>query len=115
MDIDAIRDYCAKKPGTEETLPFGPDVLVFKVNGKAYLLWSFDAEPPRFNVKCDPDKAEELRGEYPAVQPGWHMNKKHWNTVFIDGSIPNRLLKEWINHSYDLVSGANKKTKTKKK
>ncbi len=114
MDIDAIREHCAKKPGTEETLPFGPDVLVFKVHGKAYLLWSFDAEPPRFNVKCDPDKAEELRAEYPCVLPGWHMNKKHWNTVIIDGSAPNRLLKEWIDHSYDLVSGVHKRSKTKK-
>lgn len=115
MDIDAIREHCAKKAGTEETLPFGPDVLVLKVNGKVFLLWSFDAEPPRFNVKCDPDRAEELRAEYPCVVPGWHMNKKHWNTVIIDGSVPNRLLKEWIDHSYDLVSGANKRTKTKQK
>ena len=79
-----------------------------------FLLLPLDEEITQFNVKCDPDKAEELRAEYPCVLPGWHMNKKHWNTVIIDGSAPNRLLKEWIDHSYDLVSGVNKRSKTKK-
>jgi predicted DNA-binding protein (MmcQ/YjbR family) len=115
MDIDTLREHCLSKPGTEETLPFGPDVLVFKVKGKVYLLWRFEADPPSFNVKCDPDLAEELRGEYPCVQPGFHMNKKHWNTIIIDGSVSNAQLKKWVDHSYDLVSGAGKTTKTKKK
>ena len=104
MDIDAIREHCATKPGTEETLPFGPDVLVFKVHGKAYLLWSFDAEPPRFNVKCDPEKAIVLREEYPdTILPGYHMNKKHWNTVFVDGRLSSKQIKQMIEDSYELV------------
>jgi predicted DNA-binding protein (MmcQ/YjbR family) len=115
MDVDTLREYCLAKAGTEETLPFGPGVLVFKVKGKAFLLWSFDAEPPRFNVKCDPELAEELRETHACVLPGYHMNKKHWNTVIIDGSVPNAQLKAWVDHSYDLVSGAGKPNKTKKK
>ena len=115
MDIDTLREHCLSKPGTEETLPFGPDVLVFKVNGKVYLLWRFEAEPPSFNVKCDPEYVEELRAEYDCVIPGYHMNKKHWNTIIVDGSVSNAQLKIWIDHSYDLVSGAGKTTKTKKK
>jgi len=103
MHIESLREYCLSKPGTEETFPFGPDTLVYKVNGKIYLLAGLDEQPARFNVKCDPDKAIELRDEYPAVLPGYHMNKKHWNTVLLDGSVPDRLLKEWIDHSYALV------------
>ncbi|WEK36929.1 MAG: MmcQ/YjbR family DNA-binding protein [Candidatus Pseudobacter hemicellulosilyticus] len=103
MDIEQLQEYCLSKPGTEETLPFGPDTLVYKVGGKMYLLTSLDSEQFGFNVKCDPDLAEELREQYPCVQPGYHMNKKHWNTVQVDGSVSNKLLKEWIDHSYDLV------------
>ena len=112
MHIESLRDYCLSKPGTEEEFPFGPDTLVFKVNKKIYLLTGLGGEGLRFNVKCDPAKAIELREEYPSVLPGFHMNKKHWNTVVADGSVPDSLLKEWIDHSYSLVSG---KTKTKKK
>ncbi|NCT74658.1 MAG: MmcQ/YjbR family DNA-binding protein [Chitinophagaceae bacterium] len=111
MHIESLREYCLSKPGTEETFPFGPDTLVYKVNGKIYLLAGLDEQPARFNVKCDPDKAIELRDEYPAVLPGYHMNKKHWNTIILDGSITDRLLKEWIDHSYELVN----KTVTRKK
>ncbi len=109
MNIETLRDYCLSKPGAEETLPFGPDTLVFKVNGKAFLLVGLDAEDLRFNVKCDPDKALELREEYPCVLPGFHMNKKHWNTIVVDGSVSNALLKEWIDHSYSLVAPKSKK------
>ena len=109
MNIETLRDYCLSKPGAEETLPFGPDTLVFKVIGKAFLLVGLDAEDLRFNVKCDPDKALELREEYPCVLPGFHMNKKHWNTIVVDGSVSNALLKEWIDHSYSLVSPKPKK------
>lgn len=109
MNIESLRNYCLSKPCTEETLPFGPDTLVYKVKGKIFLLTGLDEESLRFNVKCDPDKAIELREEYPCVQPGYHMNKKHWNTVLVDGSVSNALLKEWIDHSYDLVSGKGKK------
>ena len=109
MDIESIREYCLSKPGTEETLPFGPDTLVYKVNGKMFLLTSLDEEQLRFNVKCDPDKALELREEFPCVIPGFHMNKKHWNTIIVDGSVPVRQLKEWIDDSYQLVANPPKK------
>jgi predicted DNA-binding protein (MmcQ/YjbR family) len=103
MDLDTIREYCLSKPGSEETLPFGPDVLVFKVAGKVFLLVPLDTDNLQFNAKCDPEEAEELRERYPNVQPGYHMNKKHWNTITVDGSVSSALLKKWIDHSYDLV------------
>ncbi len=109
MNIESLRDFCLSKPGAEETLPFGPDTLVFKVIGKAFLLVGLDAEDLRFNVKCDPDKALELRDEYSCVLPGYHMNKKHWNTIMVDGSVSNAMLKEWIDHSYSLVAPKPKK------
>jgi predicted DNA-binding protein (MmcQ/YjbR family) len=106
MNIEQLRDYCLAKPGVEESLPFGPDVLVFKVMNKLFLLCPLDTEGLQFNVKCGPDKALELREQYPSVLPGYHMNKKHWNTVMADGSIPAKLLKEWIDHSYELVAAS---------
>ncbi len=109
MNIESLREYCLSKPGVEETLPFGPDTLVFKVNNKVFLLTGLDEAELRFNVKCDPDKALELREEFSCVLPGYHMNKKHWNTIVVDGSVSTRQLKEWIDHSYDLVSGKKKK------
>ena len=105
MDIESIRAYCLSKPDSEEALPFGPDVLVFKVKGKIFLLLPLDTVPLRFNVKCDPERAVELREQYAAVLPGYHMNKKHWNTVVADGSISSQLLRNWIDDSYDLVRG----------
>jgi predicted DNA-binding protein (MmcQ/YjbR family) len=104
MNIEQLRNYCLAKPGVEETLPFGPDVLVFKVMGKLFLLCPLDTEGLQFNVKCNPDLAVELREQYSCVIPGYHMNKKHWNTVLVDGSIPVKTLKEWIDHSYTLVA-----------
>lgn len=112
MNIETLQQYCLSKPDVEETLPFGPDTLVYKVNGKVFLLTGLDSEDFRFNVKCDPDKALELREEFPCVLPGFHMNKKHWNTIVVDGSVSPRQLKEWIDHSYDLVTA---KPKSKKK
>ena len=109
MQVDEIRDYCIALPEVEETLPFGPDTLVFKVQGKIFLLLSLDADPVQFNVKCDPVLAEELRENYSCVIPGYHMNKKHWNTIIVDGSVKNALLKEWIQHSYHLVLKKSKK------
>jgi len=111
MNIESLREYCLSKPGAEETLPFGPDTLVYKVGGKAFLLTGLDEEQLQFNVKCDPDKAVELREEFTCVLPGWHMNKKHWNTIVVDGSVSSKQLKEWIDHSYDLVKPKIKKTK----
>jgi len=112
MNIESLREYCLSKKGVEETLPFGPDVLVYKVDGKIFLLASLDEDPLQFNVKCDPELALELREEYPSVLPGYHMNKKHWNTIIVDGSVAAKLLKEWIDHSYNLVA---KKTKRSRK
>lgn len=109
MNIEILREYCLSKPGAEETLPFGPDTLVYKAGGKAFLLTGLDSGQLRFNVKCDPDKALELREEFACVLPGWHMNKKHWNTIVVDGSVSLKQLKEWIDHSYDLVTGKKRK------
>jgi predicted DNA-binding protein (MmcQ/YjbR family) len=114
MNPETIRNYCLQKEGTEESLPFGPDVVVFKVNGKSFLLLPLDTTDLRFNVKCDPDLAEELRAQYPCVLPGYHMNKKHWNTIIVDGSVPVSLIKEWIDHSYQLVEISKKSVKKKK-
>ncbi|HET6996414.1 MAG TPA: MmcQ/YjbR family DNA-binding protein [Chitinophagaceae bacterium] len=105
MNIESLREYCLSKPGAEETLPFGPDTLVFKVNGKIFLLAGMDDEPLSFNVKCDPDKAIELRERFACVLPGYHMNKKHWNTIIVDGSVSPKQIKEWIDDSYHLVKG----------
>jgi len=103
MNIESLRDYCLSKHGAKETLPFGPDTIVYKVGDKAFLIVGFDQEDLRFNVKCDPELAVELREQHSCVLPGWHMNKKHWNTIVVDGSVPVRQLREWIDHSYDLV------------
>lgn len=114
MDIEELRDYCISKKGVEETLPFGPDTLVFKVVGKAFLLTGLDNDSLEFNVKCDPEKAIELREKYSCVLPGYHMNKKHWNTIVADGSVSDKLLKEWIDHSYEMVVKGLSKAEQKK-
>ena len=103
MDIESLRDYCLSKPAVEETLPFGPDTLVYKVGGKVFLICPLADESFRFSIKCDPEKAIELRERYDCVQPGYHLNKKHWNTIYVDGTVSNSVLKEWINDSYDLI------------
>ena len=103
MDIETLREYCLAKKETEETFPFGETTLVFKVRGKIFLLTGLDNPQLQFNVKCDPEKAIEWREQYPAVQPGYHMNKKMWNTITVDGSIPTRILREMIDDSYALV------------
>ncbi|GLU53924.1 MmcQ/YjbR family DNA-binding protein [Dyadobacter frigoris] len=103
MNLETIRDFCLELPGVVEDLPFGPDTLVFKVMGKVFLLTPMDSAKPQFNAKCDPEKAEELREKYSDVLPGYHMNKKHWNTVHITGSIPSELLYSWIKDSYELI------------
>ena len=108
MDIEQLRIYCLSKAGVEETMPFGPDVIVFKTSGKIFLLLSLDTVQAQFNVKCDPEKAEELRETYSCVLPGYHMNKKHWNTIIVDGTVPAHTLQSWIDHSYDLVSRKKK-------
>ncbi len=102
MNIEELRDYCLQKPAVTEGLPFGEDTLVFKVGEKIFLLTGL-ASGNRFNVKCDPELAVELREKYTEVQPGYHMNKKMWNTVYMDGSLTTRQLHEMIDHSYDQV------------
>lgn len=108
MDLETLRGYCLSKPDVEESLPFGPDTLVFKVTGKIFLITGFDSTPLQFNVKCDPDLAIELRELNDCVLPGYHMNKKHWNTVIINGIVSDTTLKKWIDHSYELVRGKGK-------
>jgi len=103
MNLESFRDYCLEKPGATEGTPFGPDVVVFKVGGKMFALASLDEVPARVNLKCDPDLALELRDRYEQVRPGYHMNKKHWNTVEIDSGIPEAELRKMIDHSYELV------------
>ncbi len=110
MNIETLREYILQKPAVSEDFPFGEDTLVFKVNDKIFLLAGLDSSPLQFNVKCDPDKAIQLREEYPeSVLPGYHMNKKHWNTVIIDGRLSAKLLKQMIDDSYDLVAKTKKK------
>lgn len=104
MHLDSLRDYCLAKPGVTEELPFGPTALVFKVVGKMFLLADIDSRPLSFNVKCEPERAVQLRETHEVVRPGYHMNKVHWNTVVVDGSIPDAELKSWVDDSYRLVA-----------
>ncbi len=101
MNIESLRDYCLSKPSATEELPFGPDILVFKIMGKIFALTSLNTENLSVNLKCDPEKAVQLREEYDCVRPGYHMNKKHWNTVTFDNSVKDSLIREWIDHSYE--------------
>ena len=103
MDLAEFREYCLSKPSTTEGTPFGPDVLVFKVGGKMFALATLEDVPTTVNLKCDPDLALDLRDRYEQVRPGYHMNKKHWNTVEIEGGIPAVELRRMIDHSYDLI------------
>ena len=103
MDIEMLQQYCLLKKGVTEGFPFGEDVLVFKAGGKIFLLVPLSTSPLQFNAKSDPAKALELREQYADVQPGYHMNKKHWNTIIVNGSVPLAVLKEMIDDSYQLV------------
>ena len=104
MDIEHFRQYCLSKKGVTEGFPFGPETLVFKVMDKLFALTGLDNEIFRVNLKCDPERAIQLREQYPEeVLPGYHMNKKHWNTVIFEGDLETDLLIDLIDHSYDLV------------
>lgn len=107
MNIEELREYCLSKPGAEESFPFGDDTLVFKKSGKIFALVNLDGDLS-INLKCDPARALELRERHPAVIPGYHMNKNHWNTVLIDGTVPDMEIKSWVDHSFDLVAGKKK-------
>ena len=102
MNIEEIRNYCLALKGATEGFPFGEDTLVFKVGDKMFALMNLYGDLS-LNLKCDPELAVELREKYSAVKPGYHMNKTHWNTVMVDGSFPESKLREWINHSYQLI------------
>ena len=114
MNIEQIREYCIKKKGVTEEFPFDEETLVFKIAGKIFLLASLGSIPLQINLKCDPEKAIELREEFEFVQPGYYMNKKHWNTIIIDGTVPAKKILEWIDDSYNLVVSGLKKSDFKK-
>ena len=109
ITLDDLRKYCCQKPGVEETFPFDQETLVFKVKGKMFALTNITREEFRVNLKCDPDWSLILREHYAAVKPGYHMNKRHWNTVTLDGSIPDDEFWELVDHSYRLVVKGLKK------
>jgi predicted DNA-binding protein (MmcQ/YjbR family) len=98
-----VFDYCGGRPGATEEYPFGDSVAVFKVGGKIFAICSVEDDPPQISLKCDPLLAEALRASHPAVRPGYHLNKRHWNTVTLDGSVSDDEIEEWIDHSYDLI------------
>jgi len=104
MNIEDLRDYVLSLKNVEESFPFGEDTLVFKTNNKIFLLVSLSSSPLQFNVKCNPEKAIELREEYSCILPGYHMNKKHWNTVIVDGTLSQSQLKSFIKDSFELVA-----------
>ena len=103
MNIEELRNYCLSLTGAEETLPFGPDTLVYKIGGKMFAAMGLEWEEAAINLKCDPEYAIELRDRYPDIIPGYHMNKKHWNTVYTERGLEGELIMELIDHSFNLV------------
>lgn len=108
MNIEILREYCISKKYVTESFPFDDDTLVFKAGGRIFALVNLEGDLS-INLKCDPALAVELRERYSSVLPGYHMNKKHWNTVLVDGSVPDKEVFSWIDHSYDLVMKSPKK------
>jgi predicted DNA-binding protein (MmcQ/YjbR family) len=112
VDSDALRDFCLARPEAVEEFPFGPGVSVFKVGGKIFAISELAAEPLKVSVKCEPDLAVQLRSTYPAVAPGYHLNKRHWNTITLDGSLADGTVNDLLEDSYDLVvAGLSKATR----
>lgn len=103
MNVEELREYTLSLPDVAESFPFGEETLVFKTNDKIFLLVSLSSTPLQFNVKCDPEYAIELREQFSCILPGYHMNKKHWNTILVDGMLTNAQIKKFINDSYCLV------------
>ena len=103
MHIEDLREYCLSKPFTTESFPFDETTLVFKVMNKMFAIIGLNSEDPFVNLKCNPDTAIELREQYEEVKPGWHMNKQHWNSVYIEHSLSNKLIEQLIDDSYDLI------------
>jgi len=102
MNIEILREYCISKKNVTESFPFDEDTLVFKTAGRIFALVNLEGDLT-INLKCNPARAIELRERYSSVIPGYHMNKKHWNTIYIDGSVPDKDIFSWVDHSYDLV------------
>ena len=102
MNIEILREYCISKKNVTESFPFSDDTLVFKTEGRIFALVNLEGDLS-INLKCNPARAIELRERYSSVTPGYHMNKKHWNTIYIDGSVPDKEVFSWVDHSYDLV------------
>lgn len=106
MEAAALRAWCLSRSGATEEFPFGPETSVFKVAGKLFALSALDRMPLQVSLKCEPELAEQLRAGYPAIRPGYHLNKRHWNTVTLDGSVPEELVRDLVEDSYDLVVSA---------
>lgn len=110
MNTEMLCEYCVAKPGVTESFPFDTVTLVFKVSNKIFALLDTENRPTTINLKCDPERAVQLREEFTAVQPGFHMNKVHWNTITIDGNLRWSDVRDWIDHSYELVKRGLSKT-----
>ena len=108
MNIEEFREYCLSRPDVTEGFPFDNDTLVFKAAGKMFALANIE-KFEFINLKCDPDRAVQLREEHPEIRPGYHMNKQHWNSVYVNGRLDNRLIRELIDHSYELIIGSMRK------
>jgi predicted DNA-binding protein (MmcQ/YjbR family) len=106
MDATELRRWCLEQPGAIEDFPFGPETSVFKVAGKMFALSALDRAPLAVSAKCEPELAAQLRHSYPAIRPGYHLNKRHWNTITLDGSLPDQLVRDLVEDSYDLVVSA---------
>jgi predicted DNA-binding protein (MmcQ/YjbR family) len=106
MDATELRRWCLAHPGAIEDFPFGPEHSVFKVAGKMFALSALDRAPLEVSVKCEPELAVELRNSYRAIRPGYHLNKRHWNTITLDGSLPDQLVRDLVEDSYDLIVSA---------
>jgi predicted DNA-binding protein (MmcQ/YjbR family) len=112
VDATELRSWCLQQPGASEDFPFGPEHSVFKVAGKMFALSTLDRAPLEVSVKCDPDLAVALRDSHPEIRPGYHLNKRHWNTIALDGALPDQLVRDLIEDSYDLVvSGLPKRAR----
>ena len=106
MSPAALRRACLAMPGAIEDFPFGPENSVFKVSGKIFAISRLRSRPLRVSVKCEPGLAEQLRAGYPAITPGYHLNKRHWNTIDLDGSLTDAMVRDMIEDSYDLILAA---------
>ena len=111
MNADALRDYCLTFRGSQETFPFGFETSVFKVAGKMFALSQLAREPLSISLKCEPQLAEQLRAAHPCITAGYHLNKRHWNTVLLDGTLPEQMVCDLIEDSYDLVVSALPRTR----